>query len=112
MTRDEAIALHRELEALLARGPGGIDEGVRHQLQRIEFAVRSGVEPYFRMKVGEACNYLRIWLSPRQWQQWGQDPKNFQSIVSSAVYKVYLSIGTKWPEPRWQTGPDDTPMED
>ena len=109
MTRDEALALHRELEELLARGPGGIDEATRHQLQRIEFAVRSGVEPYFRIKVGEACSYLRIWLSPGEWQQWGQDPKNFQAIVSNAVAKVRGSIGTTWPEPRWQTGPDESP---
>lgn len=105
MPRDEALALHCELEELLARGPGGIDEATRHQLQRIEFAFRSGVEPYLRIKVGEACGYLRIWLSPREWQQWGQDPKYFQAIVSNAVAKVRLAIGPIFPELPWHNRP-------
>lgn len=37
MTRDEALALHRELETLLGWGPGGINDQVRDQLGRIEF---------------------------------------------------------------------------
>ena len=101
MTRGEAIALHGELETLRARGPGGIDEDVRHQLQRIEFALGGAPETdsYLREKVGQACNYLGIWLSPRKWQQWDRDPKIFQGIVSNAVYSVRRAIDATFPEP-------------
>jgi hypothetical protein len=33
MTKDEAIGFHGDMEALFARGPGGIDDEARHQLQ-------------------------------------------------------------------------------
>jgi hypothetical protein len=38
MRRDEALALHRELDQLLAMGPGGISDRERNRLNQIEFA--------------------------------------------------------------------------
>jgi hypothetical protein len=101
MTRDEAYALHRELEQLAASGPGGLSDEIRHQLRRIQFAFNFNfgpnlANPYLREKVWKACHWLEIWRSPRKWQRWGYE--HMQSIVNNAVYAVRMAIDTQFPE--------------
>jgi len=101
MTKDEAIAFHGEMEVLLARGPGGIDDGARHQLQRIRFACHPAPDghAYLREKLVDACESLDTWLSPRKWQRWGEDPKVFRRILDADVYKVRRAIDTAFRDP-------------
>jgi hypothetical protein len=101
MTKDEALAFHGELEALLGRVPGGMDDQARRQLSQIRFAFQTTVpalDAYLREKVNEACGSLDTWLSPRKWQRWGEDPKVFQRIVYGDVYKVRRAIDTAFRE--------------
>ena len=99
MGRDQALALHRELEAFAAEGPGGISDQVRRRLIEIEFAFRvASADPYLREKVRTACGHLEIWLSPRKWEkQWGFE--RGQAVVNGNVYKVGLAIDTAFPAP-------------
>ena len=99
MTRDEAYALHRELEEIAASGPGGISDQLRQRLRRIQFAFGAGPNPansYLGEKVWEACHWIEIWRSPRKWQRWGHE--HMQSIVNGAVYAVRIAIDSQFPK--------------
>jgi hypothetical protein len=97
MTPDEAIRLHREMEAFLARSPGSLDDRDRHQLTQIRFAFRTDVtDAYLREKVGDACACLDRWLSPRKWR--GRDSTIVQHHARTAIHKVRMAVDRAFPE--------------
>jgi hypothetical protein len=100
VTRAEAFALHAELEALLANGPGGITDLQRFRLKQIEaaFGIAPQADSYLREMAGTACRYLDIWLNLRRPQQWDSDRDHFRGIVINAVYKAKLAIARRFPE--------------
>jgi hypothetical protein len=100
MTRDEALALQAELQALLGTRPGGITDRVRNRLKEIELAFRwASADPYLGEKVFKACEYLEIWLSPRKWRKYGANPSRLQALVSGAVHNLEQAIGESFPAP-------------
>lgn len=100
MTRDEAIAHHRDMEAMLARTPGTLDEEDRHRLQRIRFAFQMGDVAGFgflREKVIDACGCLETWLSAAKLARSGHDPDMARAIVANAVLGVRKAIDRTFP---------------
>jgi hypothetical protein len=97
MTRDEMIALHHEMEALLAPSPGSLDErALHHQLQQIRFAFRAVTDAYLREKVSDACECLYRWRSPGKWR--GQDSTMVEHHARTAIDKVRMAIDRAFPE--------------
>src|SRR5438105_680802 len=90
MNREDLLPLHRRLEALLERQPGSLDDDVRHELRRIEFAIQGAPDTYLREKVGEACEYLTVWLSPGRSQQYGVEKSRVLAV--NAVANVLRAI--------------------
>jgi hypothetical protein len=97
MTREEMIAPHHEMEALLARSPGSLDErDLHHQLQQIRFVFRAVTDAYLREKVSDACECLDRWLSPGKWR--GQDSTMVKDHARTAIYRVRMAIDRAFPE--------------
>jgi hypothetical protein len=101
MTKDEALAFHGEMEVLLARGPGGIDDEARHQLQRIRFACHPAPDGhgYLREKAIGACAFLEIWLNPQKGTRWGQGPTHLRHIVFTTIHEFGSAIDRAFREP-------------
>ena len=110
MTRDLAIGFLGDMDALFARGPGGIDDEARHQLQRIRFACHPAPDGhgYLREKAISACSFLDIWLSPKKGPQWGQDPTRLRHIVFSTIYEFRSAIDRTFREPAAGGPPEES----
>lgn len=93
MSDERAQELHKELEGMLGEAPGPL-EGTRGRLRAIEFEFRSlsGVTAYTREKLGEATEYLSIWLSDRRWQSYGPDPTRLRHQTLLALSKLRDAI--------------------
>jgi hypothetical protein len=99
MTRDEALALHAELERLAAGQPGDLSETVQRRLKQIENAFRFVRDDYLSEKAFAACEFLEIWLSPTKWRQRGSDPTLLKAIVANDVANVRRAIESHFPPP-------------
>ena len=98
MTREEALARHKQLEEFKGLAPGGGSNYTRSWLKQIEseFAWELETDEHLSRKVREACHYLEIWLSPRRWQR--HDLEVLKGAIANDVRMVRRLIDRKYPE--------------
>jgi len=98
MTRQEALALCDEMVEIVGQSPGVLYQ-VEQRIDKIEWALQQcDGDAYFREKLTAAVGFLRIWRSPRKWQQWGSDPSRLHSVVLGNLSKLRSVIMQQVPE--------------
>lgn len=103
MTKDEALALHADLERLVGHGPGADKDGLLRVKQiRLKFGWALESTSYIREKMTEVAGDFDVWLSARKWQRIGEE--RARANLASSLFKLAGAIESQWREPDSSSG--------